>query len=692
MIGAVVADTSPALAEPSADPPQTSSDTSTTVDVHAPPRPPSYAARIQATGTRDDQPVHDLPQSITVLDRRFIDDVGARRTDDVLPFVPGVQLFSGYGGTWDDYTVRGFRVWAGTTYRNGYLNGYSGSNATDTVNVERIEVVRGPASALYGPGLPGGSINFVTKRPSTERQLTFRLSAGSFSTFRGEIDAAGPVNSKIAYRATASADSTAGYRDFNTFRRWLANPVVEIALDEDTKMLVEVQGFQSSYRPDPLGVPKVGGDFFALPIERSYIEPATPIARIEGALARVEVNHKLSRAWSLRVATQDKVGHYTERTLLWGPPAADGRTLERGLLSWLQDSGEVAFQAALRGVLETKPISHAIMIGVDASRERVAYRVAATDPTESPLPIDLFAPRYGTPLPGVPLPSSPNVWTYGVAGLYANDVMTLLPQLKVMAGARVDSFGQVSATDTVHDRSSEVAVSPRLGAVVDVLRGVSAYANVSKGFWPSLGVTATGNVLRPEHSFSTEAGVRVVLPQDVVTLDLAAFRIDNKNFAVADPDNPNFQHNIGEALSSGFEAFSTARISKLARSLVSYSYTDARIADDPKNPAQIGEPLPLTAKHSGGIWWQFELPIVRERKAGLGLGGLYTSERSLPDQTRIPGYFRVDTVLSYVVPYARASLRIENLLGTRYVRSGLNESALLYGAPRSALFTLQVKL
>lgn len=662
------------------------------IRVRGAPRPSSYASRVQTTATRDDQPVDHVPQAVTVLDRRFMDDVGARRTDDVLPFVPGVQPFAGYGGAWDDYTVRGFRVWAGTTYRNGFLNGYSSPNATDAANVERIEVVRGPASALYGPGLPGGSINFVTKRPRAERSTTLRLSAGSFETLRAEVDATGPLGSAVLYRAVASADQTAGWRDFNTVRRWLVNPMVELRLDARTRVLVEVQGFQSAYRADPLGVPRIDRDLYALPVARSYVEPGLPLAGIEGALARVQVEHALSRAWSLRLATQNKVARYAEDTLLWGPPGAGRRTLDRVLMRWDQDSAEAALQAALLGRVRTGSFDHAIVVGLDASRERVAYRTATSDPTAAPSPIDVLAPRYGAALPDVALPRSPSTWTYGIAGLYANDLVTLLPQLRATLGARVDTFGQESWTPTVRDRSSEVAVSPRAGAVLEVARGVTTYANVSRGFWPSLGVTAAGNVLRPEHALSTEAGLRVVLPRDAVTLDLAAFRIRNENFAVADSDNPNFQSNVGEAVSSGGEVFATARIGRFGRTLASYAYTDARVTSDPEDPSRVGRALPLAARHSGALWWQLDVPTWSRQRAGAGVGAVLAGERTLPDDTTIPGYVRGDAVVSYGLERLRASVRVENVLGTRYVKSGLNESALLYGAPRSALLTLHADL
>jgi iron complex outermembrane receptor protein len=212
-------------AEPAPAPASDPSASPIVIEVTAAPRArPSYAAPTQMTGTREEREISDLPVTVGVANRTLMDDRLAHRTEDVLPLVPGVQLFAGSGGFWDDYTVRGFRVWAGTTFRNGFISGYSGANATDAVNIERVEVVRGPASALYGPGLPGGSINFVTKRPAADPRVDVGVSVGRFNTYRGELDATGPIAPGALYRMTASAESTAGYRDFNDFRRSIAKP------------------------------------------------------------------------------------------------------------------------------------------------------------------------------------------------------------------------------------------------------------------------------------------------------------------------------------------------------------------------------------------------------------------------------------------------------------------------------------
>lgn len=663
----------------------------TTVDVVAPPRRASYAAAMQTSGTRDPMPLHDVPQSITVLDRALLDDVGARRTDDVLPLVPGVQLYDGYGGVFDDYLVRGFQVWAGTLYRNGYLNGYSGGSTTDAVNVERIEVIRGPASALYGPALPGGSIDFVTKRPRSKPSTRLGVSAGSFDTYRGELDATGPLAPHVRYRLTGAAETTASHRDHDTFRRWLANPSFELELAPGTVLFVEGQGYQTEFRSDPLGVPSIGGDPFALPSSRSYADPGLPLSRARGLLGRVELEQRLSERVSLRIGTQTKGGDYAERTLLWDAPGADGRTLQRSFFNWYSSSADTSLQAALHGAADTGPLAHAFIVGADGSFEHVHFRAAMSDPAET-APIDLYTPVYGVPLPRAPLPGGPaNAWSYRTAGVYANDVVTIAKPLKVMVGGRLDDYSQRSEVGGAHDQTGQSAFSPRSGAVLDVAGPLSLYGNVSKGFWPSLGVDASGGVLEPQHSFSYEGGARVAADDDAATLDVALFHIDNRNIAVPDPSNPSFSRQIGEATSRGLEAQATARPGDLVRLFASYAFTDAKVTAD-LDPANVGKQLPLAARHAAALWSQLELPVRAGERLGLGVGGVYRGERPLEDETSVPAYLRIDAILSYRTAHLRSALRVENLLDARYVRGGLRADAVLLGAPRNVMLTTELLL
>ena len=656
------------------------------IEVTAPPRTrPSYASPTQTTGTREEREISDLPVTVGVANRTLMDDRLARRTEDVLPLLPGVQLFAGSGGTWDDYTVRGFRVWSGTTFRNGFLSGYSGANATDAVNIERVEVVRGSASALYGPGLPGGSINFVTKRPAADARVNVGLSVGSFDTYRGELDATGPIAPGVLYRMTASAESTAGFRDFNDFRRYLVNPVVSVKLDRHSWLLVEVQRYGQAYRSDPRGVPVLNGDPLALPVRRSLIEPAQPLANISGDLLRLELWHALSSAWSMRVAAQSKAGRYTEYAL--NPLALDdtGTILSRIAVNWQSQSRDTNLQLALHGKVQIGPIGHEIAAGVDLGREIVDWRLGLSDPASNPYVIDVVDPHYGAPLPSAPLQEGRmNRWSYQTGGIYASDIVTLSPQFTVLVGARADSYRQESSTTTITERAGQPEHSLRAGAVFRPWRALAFYGNASTGFWPVLGTAANGGVLRPERSRAFEAGARTALAADLLTFDAVAFQVDNRNISVPDPAHPDFQVQRGAARSRGAEFSATGRVEAWLRVMATYSYTVARITED-TDPSNVGTALPLTAQHSGGGFAVAEAPNGPLRGLNLGGGAVYTSGRALSDHSEIPGYVRFDARLGFRSGRLESTLFVENLFDRRYIRSGNDALGVLYGAPRSVL-------
>ncbi len=662
------------------------------VYVYGAPAPEStYKAREQVTGTRTTRDPAEVPQAVSVVSRTLLEDLRARRSDDAMPFVPSVQLGAGFGSVWDDYTVRGFRVWAGTMYRDGYLMGYSGIGATDTANVERIEVLRGPTAALYGPGLPGGTINIVTKQPLFVAQHSeASVGFGSFDTQRASIDLTGPLpGGHVAYRLTGSWDETDTFRDFNDSERAMLNPAVAFRFGK-TRVLTEVQFFRMEYRPDPLGVPIVGGDPFRLPIERSYIEPDTPLTDFRGGLVHVEARHDLTPDVALRLGVQRQAGYLDESATYGLGIEPDGRTLDRLATHFGSHSEDIAVQLGLDSSFKTGPAWHDLTLGSDLRYERVDWLLEIADPT-LPFAIDLFDPVYGQPQPPMlDAPPPENEWTYQIAGLYLNDKIGIVRELAVTLGARADLYRQTSVAPGVDDDKGELAPSGRLGVLYTPADVLSAYASVSRGFWPVVGVSATGSLLEPERNWGMEIGARFALPHDPLTVDVAVFRIDNTNISVPDPNQPDFQVQRGEARSQGLEVEATARLDSELRALASYAYNDARVTADP-DPALVDSPLPFVPDHSGAIWLQWQGAKGPLRGFGLGGGAIIVGERPLNDGTEIPSYGRLDSVASYRMGPGKIALRIENLLDTRYVRSGNDATSILFGAPRNAFLSLALQ-
>jgi len=659
------------------------------VYVYGAPAPEStYKARQQVTGTRSTRDPAEVPQALSVVPRTLLEDTVARRTDEALPLVPSVQLGAGFGSVWDDYTVRGFRVWAGTMYRNGYLMGYSGLGASDTVNVERIEVLRGSTASLYGPGLPGGTVNLVTKQPLfSKHHAEVGLGFGSFDTKRASFDLTGPLAAeRVAYRFTGSYDDTDGFRDFNDSERIVLNPAVALRLGR-TRVLWEVQFFRMRYRPDPIGVPTVDGDPFRLPVERSYIEPHAPRTDFRGGLAHVEARHELSPDVELRLGVQRQAGFLNEPAIVALGIDPDGRTLQRLATHFTSHSEDITVQLGIGAGVRTGSLWHDLTLGADFRYEVVDWLIEIADPTQ-PFAIDLFAPVYGQPLPAVQGAAPPsNQWDYALAGVYVSDRVEVLPELAFTLGGRADWYNQTSVAPGVDEEKGELAPSGRAGVLFEPLPVLTAYASVSRGFWPVVGVSATGSLLEPETNVGFELGARFALPRDPLTVDVGVFRIDNRNISVPDPERPDFQIQRGEARSQGVEVETTARLADTLRGIASYAFNDAEVTADP-NPALVGRRLPFVAEHSGALWLQWQAPV---RGLGLGAGALLVGERSLNDGAEIPGYARVDAVGAYQLGAAKLALRLENLFDTRYVRSGNDASSIFYGAPRSALLMLALR-
>lgn len=655
------------------------------VEIRAP-ASPSFHEDGQVTGTRAGRPVSEVPQAITVLPSSVLESTGARRVEDVMLFVPSVQLGAGFGGVWDDYFVRGSRVWSGSIYRNGYLGGYSSLAALDAVNVERVEVLRGPAAALYGPSLPGGTINIVTKRPQALAAHTATLELGSFDTQRLTVDSTGPLTERSAYRVTAGFDTTASHRDFNDSNRFVLNPVFSFDPDERTRFLLETQLFRTRYRPDPGGTPMLDGDPFALPRSRSYAEPNAEKTRFDGLLLRSELTRRLTSTTTLRLGAQTQEALEQETALFPIGLRDDRRTIDR-LVSHLElKSRDVALQGSLE--LETKLgwVRQDALIGVDARYEHVDYQLFAADPLAAPFPIDLYEPRYGSPRPELaPVSARDARWTYGDVGLYINDQLHLLRALRVVVSGRLDGYRQATRAEGTQTDQGEVAPSGRAGLIVTPLDALSFYGNLSYGFWPVLGVSATGALLEPERSRGLELGARGKLFNGAVTFDGALYRVDNRDITVPDPERPEFQVQRGASRSAGLELAASARIGEIVRALVSYAASYAEITDD-ANPALVGRPLPLTARYSGAAWSELAVPLHRALQLIVGIGGRLVGARHLNDGTRVPGYFRLDSSLGARSHFVELDLFVNNLLDEEYVQSGNDSLSILRGAPR-AFFT-----
>jgi len=184
--------------------------------------------RSDARVLRSDTPLREIPQAVRVIPRQAIDDIGAVRIEEAYDYVSGINRQNSWGGLRDNFSIRGFAGNPNTANTNFLRNGFSdnrGHNASrDMANIERLEVIKGPASALYGSSEPGGILNIVTKKPQFKPGHAIGFYAGSYDTYRTTLDSTGPISETFAYRINVAAEDKGGFRDYIGSKRIMVAP------------------------------------------------------------------------------------------------------------------------------------------------------------------------------------------------------------------------------------------------------------------------------------------------------------------------------------------------------------------------------------------------------------------------------------------------------------------------------------
>lgn len=464
-----------------------------------------YNVPDSSTATRTDTPLRDIPQSIQVIPQQVIKDQQITRISDATRNVSGVSPLSGYGGFSDDYTIRGF------TNSNLLRNGFTTSNFfTYGANVERVEVLKGPSSVLYGQVEPGGVINFVTKQPLGSPYYAADLTVGSFSFYRGAIDLSGPLtdDKKLLYRLNVAYENSGSFRDFYHQEIFSVSPVITYKPSENTTLNFEYEygrrrgTFDRGLPPGPV--------FLTLPISRFLGEPDSFLS-IDYQQGTATVDHRFSENLQLRssLSVQSSFDNnvYTQAD---GDLEADGRTAPRSnIVNRNRRNEDYSWQTDLIGKFNTGSIAHQLLLGFELRRNTdINPNFFGGDIA----PIDIFNPVYGA------RPTGPVVLrVFGTristTGVYLQDQVTLLSNLKLLVGGRYDfvfsdNSAKIGDADTTNSNFYDSAFSPRVGLVYQPIEPISLYASYSSSFVPNNSRTANGISLEPSRGTQYEVGIK----------------------------------------------------------------------------------------------------------------------------------------------------------------------------------------
>lgn len=644
---------------------------------------------LSATGaTKTDALLMDLPQSVRVLTGDLLRDAGVTNLAGALELSSGIAKQSPLGGLWDSYAMRGFT--GDPNFGSDYMvNGFSSSRGyngmRDAANTQNIEVLKGPASALYGRGEPGGTVNITTKKPKFVPEYSADFSLGSFNMKRAAFDLTGPLSDTVAYRLNAAHEQGDSFRDTLKVERRIFSPSFIWLLGDHTTVSYEIEAVRQR-APFDRGVLAVNGKLGMVPVSRFLGEPSDGPMTVKSLGQQLFIHHDLSGEWILQAGLSYRDSELTGYSSEANNLLADGRTLRRQRRHRDFSSTDVSGRIELLGKLTTGTLKHEVLLGVDAyhfddHRVQLRRNPSATHAYA----IDIFAPVYG----GVADPLALSIDTQEgqkAHGLYAQDQVDLGAQWKALVGVRHDSYDQDVTNNRlkVSNNQSLSATSPRVGLVYQPSKAWSLYASAAKGFRPNSGISIANQAFPAEQSRSYELGAK--LDTGKLTGTVAVYDISKRNVLTTNPLNTDFAVAAGEVGSRGLELDVSGELARGLRVSGAYAYTDATVTRG-DNTIVTGSRFANVARHSANLvaTQQFSLGTGT---ASVGGGLQYVGERlgdvAVSSNFTLPAYATAKLLASYS-PTAklRLSLNVENLFNRSYYASSYSPLWVAPGAERT---------
>ncbi|WP_254513468.1 TonB-dependent receptor [Anatilimnocola floriformis] len=650
-----------------------------------------YAAPSTTTPTRFDLPILQFPGVVNTVTQDLIWDRSSITFDQALQTVPNVVPRNGTGGRSDEYNIRGFNVgFAGSDFRK---DGFRDSSwvRREVQNIERIEVLKGPASALYGSASqPAGVINVITKKAINARFADVDFMVGSDNLFRTVGDLNTPLlgNENVLGRLNYAVQDSGSFRDFVNVDRQFIAPSLTFVLDDQTTLT-----FQGEYlhdtRPTDRGLvflPNTPvGNPLALPINTFLGQPTDGNEYNDGQF-NLFLNHWVNDNWFWRMGyvsnwSGEHRSNYDTRGVV-------GNNVTRQYVQQQSIAQDHYAIADITGEVDGPLFKHRVLVGTElgttvndvSSRNSVVtgFPLNVNDPYNTPGANYSLYPA--VPALAAPLTSGSEVDQYGV---YFQDLIELTSTVKALVGVRGNAYDSKNFSNGNRTDQSWQILTPRYGLVYEPLpEQLSFYAAYSETFNPVQGNDINGDPLVPESGFGFDVGTKMQVI-DQLWLTVGYFDIERTNVVQAIPLSvPPASTQIGLVRSTGFEVELFGQITERWSIINGYGMTDARIEND-RVAANIGKQLTNTPNWQGSLWTRYNFIQESNRVVGAGFGMLYTDSWfiSADNNYSLPGYTRFDMALYYDVGRWRSMLFIENLTDQRYAVSGNNSTSITPGAP-----------
>ncbi|KWU50223.1 TonB-dependent siderophore receptor [Pseudomonas palleroniana] len=649
-----------------------------------------YRATRSTSATKTDTAIRDIPQSISVIPATVLKDLGSHNVERALEYAGGVSKQNNFGGlTLYEYSVRGFTT--SEFYQDGFSANRGYPSTPDTANIERIEVLKGPAASLYGRGDPGGTVNIVTKKPQPDAFTTLQTSAGSWDRYRTAIDVNTPLDREgnLLSRVNLAVEDNNSFRDHVDAKRVFVAPSFSFQLTPDTHLLVESEFVRHSSTFDRGIVANTG-------MSRSTFlgEPNDGNIRNHNNRIQAAIEHTFDDTWQLRLASHYKQGS------LWGDASesralnADGHTVNRRYRERSTGWHDSITQLELRGRFDIGSWQHELLIGTEYEDYRKKERVTAI--AGSPYAIDVFHPVYGQPKPNGTRSGTDVYEQVKSQALNLQDQIVFTDRLRGMLGARLEHVEQSTEDFTrnhAKSRQTHDALTQRAGLLYQLTPQVGLFANASTSFKPNNGLDAGGKSFKPEEGVGYEVGIKSELFDDRLSTTLAAFHIDKENVLALDPATDT-QRAMGKARSRGFDLQASGQVSDAVRVIGAFAYIDAEVTQGDK-AIPTGSRILGVAKRSASLLGVYEFQDGALRGSDLGAAFTYVGDRSgeAGSHFELPAYHTVDLLAHYKASeQVTVGLNLNNLFDEKYYERSYSTYWVTPGEPRNLTLSLTLNL
>jgi len=649
-----------------------------------------YKASSTFSATKTGTPVVETQQSISVITRDRIEDQGALTLQDTLGYTAGVSAGSyGFDNRGDWAFIRGTSF---VQYQDGLkqLFGFYNNVRPDPFTLERVEVVKGPSSVLYGQGGFGGLVNMVSKRPQKEQAGEMGVQLGEYGRKQLALDLTGPLNEEgtVLYRMIALTRDSDTQVNFVPDDRDLFAPSITWRPSADTSLTAylnvqrDVSG--SSVGFFPIIGTRFEGPNGRIPTDTFISEPGFDLYLAKQTSYGLEFDHRLNDVFtfSQKVKQSDSAVSYNSIYSAFTPRInADGRTINRVAISQYNVADSLTSDSQLIARWNKGQFENTSTVGLDYQRVALG---GARGVGGSAAPIDYLNPQYGNFTAPVLRDIAGTLQRQ--TGVYAQHQVKYAKRWLSTVGIRRD--WAKSDTDNAPASGLDTSTNTYKASLAYITNsGAMPYYSYSESFLPIGGLDFFGNPFKPQQAEQHEVGVKYETPDGQSLFTAALYEITENNRRVADPNQAGNQIQIGEAESKGVELEANHRLSPTVDILAAYAYTSAKVTRH-STPNSQGKRLATVPKQTLSLWGRQKFSMLGLPGWQWGAGLRFIDESwDGADNVRTPSVTLIDAMLSYETGDWRYAVNATNLANREYVSTCLARGDCFYGVERNVVFS-----